>query len=66
VPGIAVPDSISDIVLLGDGDSDRFVTGCALVRAAARFARPGRTVRAAWAPAGKDFNDLLRADEVAA
>ena len=65
-PGIAVPDSISDIVLLGDGDSDRFITECALVRAAARFAQPGRTVRAAWAPAGKDFNDLLCADGVAA
>jgi hypothetical protein len=59
-PGIAIPDSVEDIVLLGDGDSDRFLTECALVRAAARFARAGRTVRAAWAPSGRDFNDLIR------
>lgn len=59
-PAIALPDSVDDLVLLGDGDSDRFTTQCALARAGARYARPGRTVRVAWAPEGMDFNNLLR------
>jgi hypothetical protein len=59
-PGIAIADSVTDIVLLGDGDSDRFLTECALARAARRFARSCRSVRVAWAPAGHDFNDIVR------
>jgi hypothetical protein len=59
--GIPIPDSVEDVVILGDGDSDRLTTRCAIVRAAARFARPGRSVRVAWAPDGRDFNDLRRA-----
>jgi hypothetical protein len=58
---IAIPDTVTDLVLLGDGDSDRLKTECALVRGAARWARPARAVRLAWAPPGQDFNDLLRA-----
>ena len=65
-PSIAIPDSVDDIVLLGDGDSDRFTTHCALARAARRFrlnseamTRLHRTVRVAWAPEGMDFNDVL-------
>src|ERR1035437_1438968 len=65
-PGLAIPDSVEDIVLLGDGDSDRFLTECALARAAARFAREGRTVCIAWAPAGSDFNDVLQRPDGAA
>jgi hypothetical protein len=57
---IAVPDSVTDLVLLGDSTSDRFTTHCALSRATARYARDGRTVRVAWAPEGQDFDDLLR------
>ena len=57
---IAIPDSVTDLVLLGDGDSDRFTTHCAIARAARRYAAPGRTVRVAWAPDGMDFNDELR------
>ena len=60
-PGILIPDTVDDVVILGDGDSDRFTTRCAIVRAAARFAKPGRSVRVAWAPEGRDFNDLRRA-----
>jgi hypothetical protein len=59
-PAIAVPDSVEDLVLLGDGDSDRFLTECSLKRAARRYARGGRTVRIAWADEGRDFNDMLR------
>ncbi len=58
---IAIPDAVTDIVLLGDSDSDRVKTECALVRAAARWARASLAVHLAWAPPGRDFNDLLRA-----
>lgn len=59
-PGIVIPDSVTDLVLLGDSTSDPFTTQFAMCRAAARYARPGRTVRVAWAPDGKDFDDLWR------
>lgn len=56
-----MPDSrFSEIILLGDGDSDRFTTEMALARAAARWRQPDRTIRIAWAPPGEDFNDVLR------
>lgn len=57
---VTIPESVTDLVLLGDGDSDRFTTQCALARAARRYAAPGRAVRVAWAPDGGDFNDELR------
>lgn len=60
VPGIAIPDSVREIILLGDGDSDRFLTETTLKRAARRYAAPERIVRSAWAHAGQDFNDMLR------
>jgi hypothetical protein len=60
-PAIAIPDSVTDLVLLGDTTSDPFTTRLALARATARYARPGRTVRVAWAPQGEDFDDPLRA-----
>jgi hypothetical protein len=59
-PAIAIPDSVTDLVLLGDTTSDPFVTRLALARASARYARLGRTVRVAWPAAGEDFDDPLR------
>lgn len=59
-PALMPPETVTEIVMLGDGDSDRFTTEMVLTRAAARWARPGREIRVAWAPAEKDFNDLLR------
>jgi len=56
------PDHVDEIVLLGDGDSDPFSTRNTLLRFAARWHRPGRTIRAAWADAGDDFNDMLRGE----
>ena len=58
-PAMPVPDSVEELILLGDGDSETFFTRMALKRAARRFARPGRMVRAAWAAPGGDFNDML-------
>lgn len=59
-PAILLPASVEDVVLLGDGDSDRVLTECALRRAAVRWGMATRVVRVAWAPMGQDFNDLLR------
>lgn len=56
---IAIPGSVEDLVLLGDGDSDRVLTECALYRASQRFGCEGRVVRVAWAPPAEDFNDIL-------
>lgn len=59
-PAMPVPDTVVDLVGLGDGDSDPFRTVHALARFKARHAREGRTVRTPVAPAGLDFNDMLR------
>lgn len=58
--GIPIPDTVTDLILLGDSTSDPFTTQCAMHRAAVRYSRPGRSVRVAWAPAGQDFDDMLR------
>ncbi|MBB4042034.1 hypothetical protein GGR34_003719 [Microvirga flocculans] len=60
-PAIPVPDSVEELFLLGDGDSDHFTTDLAMRRAARRYARKGRIVRVVWSPAGGDWNKLLRA-----
>ncbi|MEX0841607.1 MAG: DNA primase, partial [Xanthobacteraceae bacterium] len=59
-PAMPVPESVTDLALLADGDSDPFTTRCAIARAIKRHAREGRTVRGVWAPDGKDFDDLNR------
>lgn len=58
-PAMPVPDSVEELVLLGDGDSDPFLTHNALERAKRRSTRPGRVIRNIFAPAGRDFSDLL-------
>ncbi|MES5483593.1 CHC2 zinc finger domain-containing protein [Bradyrhizobium sp. INPA03-11B] len=60
-PGLKIPDSVEELILLGDGDSEGFLTECAMERAARRYSREGRSIRIAFAPSGLDFNDLLRA-----
>ncbi|MBR1150107.1 CHC2 zinc finger domain-containing protein [Bradyrhizobium sp. JYMT SZCCT0428] len=61
-PGLSIPDSVEELILLGDGDSEPVLTRFAMLRAARRYSRPGRTIRIAFAPAGRDFNDVLRED----
>ena len=56
-----VPAACTGLVLLADGDSERFLTEMAMARAERRHACEGRRVRTAWAPEGRDFNDLLMA-----
>jgi len=57
--GLSIPESVEELILLGDGDSERLLTECAMERAARRYAREGRIVRIAFAPAGRDFSDVL-------
>ncbi|WP_315734194.1 CHC2 zinc finger domain-containing protein [Bradyrhizobium sp. SZCCHNR1093] len=59
-PAMPVPDSVVELVLLGDGDSDPFLTRNALERASYRHARPGRLIRRRFAPDGLDFNDVMQ------
>lgn len=60
-PGLKIPDSVEELILLGDGDSEPFLTKCAMERAARRYFRDGRMTRIAFAPGGRDFNDVLKA-----
>lgn len=55
-----VPDSVTRLILAGDGDSERLLTGNALSRAASRHRREGRVIQLLMAPAGKDWNDVLQ------
>ena len=64
IGGIPIPETVERILLLGDGDSDPFHVRMTLERAAQRWKRPGRIIRAAMAPHGQDFNSFLRGDNV--
>ncbi|WP_127076163.1 DUF7146 domain-containing protein [Rhodomicrobium lacus] len=59
IPSISIPASIEQLVLLGDGDSDPFLTTKTLERGRARYARDGLRIGIAMAEGGRDFNDML-------
>lgn len=59
-PAVPIPDEVTDLVLLKDGDSDPFLTDLAMYRAARRFACVTRSVRVAEPAVGLDFNDMVR------
>lgn len=54
-----IGDHVREIVLLGDGDSERVMTSAAMARARARILRPDRKVAIAWPPAGTDFSEMM-------
>lgn len=58
---VRLPAAIGEVIVLADNDRDGSAASRALARAVAHYAEGGRTVRIARSPAGKDFNDLLRA-----
>ncbi|MCW4114763.1 hypothetical protein NPA31_007275 [Aurantimonas sp. MSK8Z-1] len=61
-PGEAcqVPDQVTEILLVADGDSEPYATMAAMLRAERRLQAPGRSVATAWPPRrGCDFSDLL-------
>lgn len=53
-------DDFEKLILLGDGDSDRFATQAAMLRARNRFELCGHDAAIDWAPDGKDWNDVLK------
>lgn len=59
-PGLPIPDSVEELLLIRDGDSEPFLTQLAMERAARRYARPGRLIGATPTPDGVDLNDVLR------
>jgi len=61
--GLSIPDSVEELILLGDGDSEKVLTEHAMMRAARRYTRDGRVIRIPFAPAGLDFNNVLQAAE---
>ena len=54
-----MPEHVRDVVLLGDGDSERIMTAAAMARAKARIVRDGRRIAIAWPPAGIDFSEMM-------
>ncbi|OCC05242.1 hypothetical protein BA190_10085 [Labrys sp. WJW] len=61
-----VPAGIEELFLLGDGDSEAYMTQQALIRAGARHGQlcPSlKAIRCAMADADEDFNDMLMGPE---
>lgn len=56
-----VGDHVTEMVLLGDGDSEPVWTAAAMARGRARLARPGRTIYIAWPRRGGDFAGMAHA-----
>lgn len=54
-----VPDHVSELVLLADGDSEVIFTASAMARTEKRLAREGRIIATWWPPAGMDFSALM-------
>lgn len=59
---IWVPEQISELVLIGDSDSEPVMTASAMARAKARFSKTGRTIPVVWPPRGLDVADMMVAD----
>jgi len=59
-PGFLPPPHIKRLILLGDGDSDPFITRALMSCAVLRYQHMGLEVRVAWAEPGKDFNDMIQ------
>lgn len=60
LPHIAIPDTVTRLILLPDNDRGGRI-GAA--KAAEAYAMPGRTIETLWPPDGlNDWNDVLRAE----
>lgn len=57
-PALWPGPQIHSVILLGDGDSDRFATEQHLLRGAARWQTRGVSTSIAWPPQGQDFNGV--------
>jgi hypothetical protein len=58
-PGMVLPDGVKSLILLGDCDSEKFLTTAKMMLGARRFHDEGLAVAVAWAPKGLDFNEAL-------
>lgn len=56
---VQVPDHVTELVLIADGDSEPVATASDMARAEARLGREGRTVTTWWPPEGQDFADAM-------
>jgi hypothetical protein len=56
---IQLPQHVSALVLLADGDSEFYFTAAAMARAKARLSAQGRDIHIWWPPQGADFASLL-------
>jgi len=54
-----VPDHVTSLVLLADGDSEIVFTAAAMARAENRLSRDGREIETWWPPEGADFANLM-------
>jgi hypothetical protein len=54
-----VADHVTELLLLADGDSEKWMTAAAMLRAQARLSRSGREVWEWRAPDGTDFASLM-------
>ncbi|MBK8159147.1 MAG: hypothetical protein IPK59_10405 [Rhodospirillaceae bacterium] len=57
-PGVILPASVKQPIVLGDGDSDPLMTRALLNRAVRRWQAEGRLPRIVMAPPGLDFGDI--------
>lgn len=62
---IPVPGHVTELLLVGDGDSERVATASAMARAKRRYHRPGRLIPLIWPRAGSDFAQLMAEEETA-
>lgn len=58
---MVIPDHVTELVLIADGDSEPVATASAMARARARHGAGGRAVEIVWPPAGMDFADAMAA-----
>ena len=60
LPHIAIPDTVTRLILLPDNDRGGRIGAAKAMEA---YARPGRTIEVLWPPQGfNDWNDVLRAE----
>jgi hypothetical protein len=60
-PGMVLPEYVRELILLGDGDSERYATLARLATAWRRFTAQGRLVLVHMAPNGADWADVAKA-----
>lgn len=60
-PGVILPNEVKGLILLGDGDSEQYLTRSRLMAAARRARAQQREVWFDCAPGGMDWNNVLQA-----